>query len=79
MELNIDEKYTVLMEILKDCAIYTLNPEGNITSWSEGAQLIKGYRPEEVLNRNFSIVYPGGRESRPLRASLAGRGRKWTF
>ena len=57
MELNIDEKYAALMETLKDCAIYTLNPKGIITTWSEGARLMKGYTEEEVVNRNFSLLY----------------------
>jgi hypothetical protein len=35
-----------------------LDPEGRISSWNEGARLIKGYTASEVLGRSFEIFYP---------------------
>ena len=54
-----EERFRLLMEGVKDYAIFMLDPEGKIASWNSGAELIKGYRAEEVLGRHFSIFYPG--------------------
>src|SRR6476661_4871234 len=53
-----EERFRLLMEGVKDYAIFMLDPEGRIASWNSGAELIKGYRAEEVLGRHFSIFYP---------------------
>jgi len=53
-----EERFRLLMEGVKDYAIFMLDPEGKIVSWNSGAELIKGYRAEEVLGRHFSIFYP---------------------
>jgi PAS domain S-box-containing protein len=53
-----EERFRLLMEGVKDYAIFMLDAEGKIASWNSGAELIKGYRAEEVLGRHFSIFYP---------------------
>jgi PAS domain S-box-containing protein len=53
-----EERFRLLMEGVKDYAIFMLDPEGKIASWNSGAELIKGYRAEEVLGRHFSLFYP---------------------
>jgi PAS domain S-box-containing protein len=53
-----EERFRLLMEGVKDYAIFMLDPEGRIVSWNSGAELIKGYRTEEVLGRHFSLFYP---------------------
>lgn len=52
------EMFRLLIESIKDYAIYVLDPEGRIVSWSAGARSIKGYREEEILGKHFSIFYP---------------------
>jgi len=52
------ETFRLLVEEVKDYAIFMLDPEGHIVSWNQGAELIKGYRPEEILGKHFSIFYP---------------------
>src|ERR1044071_7980081 len=46
-----------LIEGVRDCAIFMLNPSGVIVSWNPGAQRIKGYCAEEILGRHFSTFY----------------------
>ena len=46
-----------LVQNLRDYAIYMLDPAGLITEWSEGAEWVTGYRPDEVLGRHFEMVY----------------------
>ncbi len=33
-----------------------------ITSWNSGAEQLYGYRPEEVLGRHGSLLFPAGHE-----------------
>lgn len=53
-----EERYRLVVESVKDYAIYTLAPQGHITSWNPGAQAIQGYSADEVLGQHFSIFYP---------------------
>jgi len=53
-----DEQYRLIVQSIKDYAVFMLSPEGIISSWNEGARLIKGYTAPEVLGRSFEIFYP---------------------
>jgi PAS domain S-box-containing protein len=50
--------YRLLVEQAKDYALFVLDREGCITSWNAGAQRLKGYAPEEIIGRHFSVFYP---------------------
>lgn len=52
-----EESYRLLVESVKDYAIFMLDPAGNIASWNAGARRLKGYEPEEVIGRHFSLFY----------------------
>jgi PAS domain S-box-containing protein len=51
-------QYELLVDAVRDYAIFMLDPLGNVMTWNEGARRIKGYKAEEVIGRNFSIFYP---------------------
>ncbi len=53
-----EEKFRLLVDGAQDYAIFTLDPQGNITSWNIGAERIKGYRAEEIIGKHFSCFYP---------------------
>src|SRR5947209_5846923 len=53
-----DEQYRLIVQSIKDYAVFMLSPEGLISSWNEGARLIKRYTAPEVLGRSFEIFYP---------------------
>jgi len=53
-----EEKYRLLIEGVKDYAIFMLDPNGNITTWNEGAKSLQGYNQNEIIGRHFSIFYP---------------------
>jgi PAS domain S-box-containing protein len=53
-----DQIYRLLVESVRDYAIFTLDPGGHITSWNSGAERIKGYSVNEVIGRHFSMFYP---------------------
>jgi PAS domain S-box-containing protein len=52
-----EERFRLLIEGVRDYAIFALTPEGRIATWNTGAERIKGYRAEEVLGKPFSIFY----------------------
>jgi PAS domain S-box-containing protein len=52
------DRFRLLVEAVRDYAIFMLDPEGHILSWNAGAQRINGYRAEEVIGKHFSIFYP---------------------
>jgi PAS domain S-box-containing protein len=52
--------YRLLVERVRDYAIFALDTTGHVLSWNEGAQRVKGYRPDEIIGRHFSIFYPHG-------------------
>ncbi|MBI3805037.1 MAG: PAS domain S-box protein [Nitrospirae bacterium] len=51
------ESYRHLVEEVKDYAIYLLDLQGKVMSWNQGAERIKGYRPEEIIGKHFSAFY----------------------
>ncbi|WP_102959212.1 putative bifunctional diguanylate cyclase/phosphodiesterase [Mangrovicella endophytica] len=52
-----DLMYRLLVQGVRDYAIYLLDPVGVILNWNEGAARAKGYLAEEVVGRNFEIFY----------------------
>lgn len=60
-----DEVFRLLVESVKDYAIFLLDPEGKVATWNEGAKRIKGYAADEIIGQHFSRFYPQeARESR---------------
>jgi PAS domain S-box-containing protein len=53
-----EEQFGLLVSAVRDYAIFMLDVEGHIATWNLGAQLIKGYRADEIIGRHFSIFYP---------------------
>ncbi len=53
-----EEVFRLAVNSVKDYAIFVLDPTGHIMTWNEGAQRTKGYTPDEVIGKHFSIFYP---------------------
>jgi PAS domain S-box-containing protein len=53
-----EERMRLMVEAVRDYAIFMLDPGGNVASWNEGAERLKGYRVDEILGKHFSIFYP---------------------
>jgi len=49
--------YQLLIESVRDYAIFVLDPEGRISTWNIGAERLKGYKPHEIIGRHFSTFY----------------------
>ncbi|HEY2516989.1 MAG TPA: ATP-binding protein [Polyangiaceae bacterium] len=48
----------LLVDSVKDYAIFMLTTDGRIASWNRGAQRIKGYEAPEIIGKHFSVFYP---------------------
>ncbi|MGH7284899.1 MAG: PAS domain-containing hybrid sensor histidine kinase/response regulator [Polyangiaceae bacterium] len=49
--------FQLLVEKVRDYALFVLDPRGHVATWNVGAQRIKGYRAEEIIGRHFSTFY----------------------
>ncbi|HTB06300.1 MAG TPA: PAS domain S-box protein [Bacteroidia bacterium] len=52
-----EEQFRLMVKNAKDYAMLMLDTEGNIQTWNEGAERIKGYKAEEVIGKPISIFY----------------------
>ena len=52
-----EERFRLLVQSVKDYAIFMLDPDGHVATWNEGAQRIKGYTADEIIGRHFSAFY----------------------
>jgi len=55
--LQSERRYRRLIEAVIDYAIFQLDSAGHIATWNPGAKQIKGYAPEEIIGKHFSIFY----------------------
>lgn len=55
--LYTNETFRILVETVKDYAIFMLDPDGNIATWNAGAQAFKGYTKSEIIGQHFSRFY----------------------
>ncbi|MDB5597483.1 MAG: sensor hybrid histidine kinase [Hyphomicrobiales bacterium] len=52
-----EERFRLLVQGVRDYAIYMLDPQGRITNWNTGAQRFKGYTEGEIVGEHFSRFY----------------------
>jgi PAS domain S-box-containing protein len=49
--------YQLMVDSVRDYAIFMLDPNGYVASWNRGAERIKGYTADEIIGQHFSIFY----------------------
>jgi PAS domain S-box-containing protein len=52
-----ESRFRLIVESVKDYAIFTLDPNGQITSWNPGAERLLGYHEEEIIGHNSRIIF----------------------
>jgi PAS domain S-box-containing protein len=52
-----EEIFRLLVESVKDYAIFMLDPGGYVATWNLGAERIKGYSAQDVIGRHYSLFY----------------------
>ncbi len=56
--LKEDSRYwQLIIESLKDYALFVVNAQGYIMSWNSGGEQVFGYRPEEVIGKSCSFLF----------------------
>ncbi len=53
-----EQRFRLMVDVVRDYAIFMLDPEGRISSWNLGAQRSKGWTADEVIGQHFRIFYP---------------------
>jgi hypothetical protein len=53
-----EERFRLIVQSVRDYAIFMLDPTGHISTWNAGAERIKGYTADEIIGKHFSIFYP---------------------
>ena len=51
-------QFRVLVEGVRDYAIFLLDTNGRVRTWNAGAERIKGYTADEIIGKHFAIFYP---------------------
>jgi len=51
------DPFRLLVDQVRDYAIFMLDREGYVRTWNRGAERIKGYRAEEIVGSHFSRFY----------------------
>ncbi len=52
-----EESFRLLVESVRDHALFMMDRDGIVTSWNSGAERIKGYKAGDILGRHFSVFY----------------------
>jgi PAS domain S-box-containing protein len=55
--LESEERFRLLVQGVADYAIFMLDPKGRINSWNEGAELMMGYKAEEIIGKHVSRFF----------------------
>jgi PAS domain S-box-containing protein len=55
---NTEDQLRVLVESIRDYAIFLLDAQGCVATWNHGAERINGYTFPEIRGKHFSIFYP---------------------
>ena len=53
-----EERFRLLVEGVKDYAIYMLDAKGRVETWNEGAERIEGYTAKEIIGQPFATFFP---------------------
>jgi len=55
--LRARDQLRLLVDAVAEYAIFLLDRDGHILTWNTGARRIKGYEPDEIIGRHFSVFY----------------------
>jgi PAS domain S-box-containing protein len=49
--------FRLLVEGVRDSALFTIDPSGVVASWNRGAERLTGYSEDQILGRNFACLF----------------------
>ena len=70
-----EQRYRLLIEEAKDYAIFTIDLNGYIDSWNNGAKIVLGYQPAQIIGQPFARIFTPedlreGEDQKELRTAL---------
>jgi PAS domain S-box-containing protein len=74
------ELFRLLVENVKDYAIFIIDPQGSVMTWSKGGERLLGYTEAEIIGQHFRLFFTpddvakGEPEREIERANRTGRG-----
>src|SRR3954469_15582991 len=70
--LDVAERLRLVVESVRDYAIFMLDADGRVATWNPGAELAKGYRADDIIGQHMEVFYtPPDRASGLPRQLLA--------
>jgi PAS domain S-box-containing protein len=65
-----EESFQLVVENVRDCAMFMLDRSGHVSSWNAGARQTKQYEAPEIIGRHFSCFYTAADQAagKPARA-----------
>jgi PAS domain S-box-containing protein len=52
-----EERFRLLVEGVRDYAIFMLDPEGRVADWNTGAERLLGYGEAEMMGQHFALLF----------------------
>ena len=70
-----EERLRLLVESVREYAIFMMDPDGRVKTWSAGAERITGHPAHEIVGKHFAIFFPredvaAGKPQRELAAAV---------
>jgi PAS domain S-box-containing protein len=53
-----EQRFRLMVDVVRDYAIFMLDTQGRISSWNLGAERTKGWTAEEIIGQHFRVFYP---------------------
>ena len=54
----LESYFPSIVREIKGFAIFMTDPNGTILTWNKGCEIMKGYKPDEVIGQNYRILFP---------------------
>jgi len=69
------EMFALMLDNVTEYAITMLDVEGHVLTWTPAGERMKGYKPNEIIGKHFSVFYPqedvdAGKPDRELENTL---------
>ena len=52
------ERTRLMIDSIRDYAVFLLDPTGRVVTWNSGAERLKGYSAREIVGQSFARFYP---------------------
>ena len=53
-----EQRFRLMVDAVREYAIFMLDTEGHVTSWNVGAERAKGWTAAEMIGKHFRVFYP---------------------